>query len=86
MKGNRFVVHRLISHLITLPVFVLSSCYLTPVHHQGLPFRIQSMDARGAAFNNVGRDQINADQVIINPNSLGALGKTILELLHAHFP
>ena len=31
------------------------------------------MDARGATFNNVGRDQINADQVIINPNSLGAL-------------
>ncbi|KIM73846.1 hypothetical protein PILCRDRAFT_14919 [Piloderma croceum F 1598] len=28
------------------------------------------MDARGAAFNNVGRDQINADHVIINPNSL----------------
>ena len=43
------------------------------------------MDARRAAFNNVGRDQINADQVIINPNSLGALGKTILALLHAHF-
>ena len=30
------------------------------------------MDARGSAFNNVGRDQINA-QVIINPNSLGAM-------------
>ena len=31
------------------------------------------MDARGSAFYNVGRDQINADQVIINPNSIGAL-------------
>ena len=30
------------------------------------------MDARGSDFNNVGRDQINT-QVIINPNSLGAL-------------
>ena len=31
------------------------------------------MDARGSAFYNVGRDQINVDQVIINPNSLGAM-------------
>ena len=31
------------------------------------------MDARGATFNNVGRDQITADQVIINPNSVGAM-------------
>ena len=31
------------------------------------------VDARGATFNNVGRDQINADQVIINPNSVGAM-------------
>ena len=31
------------------------------------------MDARGATFNNVGRDQINADQVIINPISVGAM-------------
>ena len=30
------------------------------------------MDACGATFNNVGRDQINA-QVIITPNSLGAM-------------
>ena len=30
------------------------------------------MDARGSDFNNVGHDQINT-QVIINPNSLGAL-------------
>ena len=38
-------------------------------------------DARGATFNNVGRDQVNADQVIINPNSLGAmpnLSRTIM--------
>ena len=31
------------------------------------------VDARGATFKNVGRDQINADQVIINPNSVGAM-------------
>ena len=35
-------------------------------------FQNTDMDARGATFNNVGRDQINA-QVIINPNSLGAM-------------
>ena len=33
----------------------------------------ENVDARGATFNNVGRDQIIADQLIINPNSLGAI-------------
>jgi hypothetical protein len=37
------------------------------------PQNTEYMDARGATFNNVGRDQINADQVIINPNSIGAM-------------
>ena len=34
------------------------------------PQNTEYMDARGATFNNVGRDhwQINADQFIINPN------------------
>jgi hypothetical protein len=36
---------------------------------------INSMDARRAAFHNVGRDQINADQVNINisNNQTGAM-------------
>ena len=46
----------------------------------------EHVDARRATFSNAGRDLINADQVIINPNSLGAMLDHTLALLHAHFP
>jgi hypothetical protein len=46
----------------------------------------EHVDARGAAFSDAGGDLINADQVIINPNSLGAMLDHTLALLHAHFP
>ena len=58
-KGNQLVVHRLLSHLgtsfhrylqcpplsplISQATFRLSLCYLTPIHHQCLRFRIQSV-------------------------------------------
>ena len=71
-KGNQLVVHRLPSHLISQARFRLSLCYLTSSSSMSTFQNTEYMDARGATFNNVGRDQINA-QVIINPNSLGAM-------------
>ena len=66
--------HRLTlsSYLISQATFRLSY-YLTPDPSMSTPQNTEYMDARGATFNNVCRDQINADQVIINPNSIGAM-------------
>jgi hypothetical protein len=67
-KGNRLVVHRLLSHLVSQARFRLSLSYLTSSSSMSTFQNTEYMDARGATFNNVGRDQ-----VIINPMSLGAM-------------
>ena len=59
------------SHLISQARFRLSLCYLTSSSSMSTFQNTEYMDARGATFNNVGRDQVN--QVIMNPMNPGAM-------------
>ena len=74
MKGNRLVVHRLLSVAISLYLAGHISSLLVLLDTSSLSMstfqNTEYMDALGATFNNVGRDQIN---VVMGPNSLGAM-------------
>ena len=93
-RGNYEVLRRIFqerksvrlisSHLISQATFRLSY-YLTPDPSMSTPQNTEYMDARRATFNNVGRDQINADQVIINPNSIGAMSNHSFTIIYS-FP